>query len=129
MPLVSFILSKKKKHFIFYSDNCAAQNKDRFYVSMLWLCMQRFNLLSITHKYLEKGHTQNEGDSIHASYIEHASRNISVYTTSQWAATVRSARPRKPYYVTEMRLIDFYNFKSLALKIKNIQINTKNSKV
>ena len=94
---------------------------------MLCLCMQGFNLLSVTHKYLEKGHTQNEGDFIHAS-IEHASRNSYVYTTSQWAATVRSARQRQHYYVTEISLMDFDQFKIFALKIKNIQMNTKNNK-
>jgi hypothetical protein len=129
--LFHFIKQKSeegKKKFIFYSDNCAAQNKNKFYIGMLWYCLKKFNLKSITHKYLEKGHTQNEGDSIHAT-IENASKNISVYSTSQWAAIIRSARPVKPYFVNEMSLADFFDFKSLASKIKNFHFNTENEKI
>ena len=68
------------------------------------------NLDSDEHKYLEKDHTQNEGDSIHAT-IEHASRNISIYTTGQWAAVIRTARPgRRPYIVKELSQSNFFDF-------------------
>ena len=60
---------------------------------MLWYCLQKFDLSSIEHKYLEKGHTFNENDSAHSA-IENASRNVPVYTTPQWAATVRKSRPK-----------------------------------
>ena len=95
-----------KKKFVFYSDNCGAQNKNKHYVSMLWYALQKFNLQYIEHKYLEKGHTQNENDSVHAS-IERASRNVCVYTTPQWATLIRSARRKHPYNVKEMDLADF----------------------
>ena len=58
-----------KREFIFFSDNCSTQNKNRFYVTMLWFCLLKFGISSITHKYLEK---VNENDSIHAT-IESAS--------------------------------------------------------
>ena len=119
---------KGKKNFIFYSDNCCAQNKNRYYVTMLWYCLQKFSLSSINHKYLEKGHTQNENDSIH-SVVESASRNISVYTTPQWAATVRHARPKQPYIVKEMSVEDFYDFKSMSTELKNFETNVDNDKV
>ena len=88
-------VSEGKKQFIFYSDNCCSQNKNRFYVTMLWFCIQKFKIQSITHRYLEKGHTQNENDAVHAT-IESVSRNIPVFTSSQWAAIIRSARRDQP---------------------------------
>jgi hypothetical protein len=42
---------------------------------MLWFAIQMFDLKSIEHKYLEKGHTQNENDSVHAA-LETANRNV-----------------------------------------------------
>ena len=83
--------SSGKTKFKFYSDNCGGQNKNRQYISMLWYCFQKFSIQSVEHSYLEKGHTQNEGDSVHAT-IEYSSRNTPVYTTGQWAAVVRTAR-------------------------------------
>ena len=80
----AFIDQKSKlgvKDFVFYSDNCHAQNKNRYYITMLWFCLHKYKLHSITHKYLEKGHTFNENDSIHAT-VEHASKKIHIYNCS-----------------------------------------------
>ena len=82
---------------------------------MLWYALQKFQMQSIIQKYLEKGHTFHEGDSIHSS-VESASRNNKIYTTPQWAATIRTARPRKPYIVQELNVQDFFDFKVLAKK-------------
>lgn len=73
---------KGKKKFVFYSDNCTAQNKNKYYLSMLWYCLKTFNLDYIKHKYLEKGHTQSENDSVHAA-IEATVKHLSIYTTAQ----------------------------------------------
>ena len=62
----------------------------------LLTCLRKFNLNSIVHRYLEKGHIQNEGDTIHAS-IEHASRNIQVYTTDHWATLISTACHKNLY--------------------------------
>ena len=107
---------KGKKNFIVYSDNYCAQNKNRYYVTMLWYCLQKFSLSSITHKYLEKGHTQNENDNIRSA-VDSASRNISVYAIPQLAATVRNARPKQSYIVKETSVEDFYDFKSLSTEL------------
>ena len=92
---------------------------------MLWYCLQKFNLSSITHKYLEKGHTFNENDSVH-SIIETASKNIPHNPNT---ATVRNARPKRPYKVKEMTIQDLFYFKKVAENIKNFEINTKNDKI
>lgn len=117
-----------KRKFIFYSDNCAAQNKNTFYVTMLWYALQKLSLKSIEHKYLENGHTQNENDSIHSS-IESASKNISIYTTPQWASTVKLARPSHPYQVKEMSLSDFIDFKEVSKHLKKFDLDLNREKV
>lgn len=125
---INIMSQKGKKNFIFYSDNCCAQNKNRYYVTMLWYCLQKFHPSSITHKYLEKGHTQNENDSVHSA-VESASRNVSIYTTPQWAATVRKARPKQPHIVKEMSVEDCCDFKSMSTELKNVDTITDNEKV
>ena len=113
---------------VFYSDNCGGQNKNTSFVSMLWYALQKFNFTSVEHKFLEKGHTQNENDSIHAA-IENASRKISVYTTPQWAAIVSAAKHQKPYIVKEMDINDFYNFKEVSKQLKNLDLDVNREKV
>lgn len=39
--------------------------------------------VKIVHRFLEKGHTQNEGNSIHAS-IENAHKGKEIYVPAQW---------------------------------------------
>ncbi|WAQ93514.1 hypothetical protein MAR_005985, partial [Mya arenaria] len=117
-----------KTQFIFYSDNCCSQNKNKFYVTMLWFCLLKFKLTSITHRYLEKGNTQNENDSINTT-IEKASKHVKIYTTPQWAAVIRMKRRGHPYNVREMSFKDFIDFKQLSKNIKNFEVNTDGLKV
>ena len=117
-----------KQNFVFYSDNCWAQNKNKHYVSMLWYAMQKFELTSIEHKYLEKGHTQNENDSVHAA-IETACRHVSVYTTPQWAAIISTARAKQPYKVNELNYTDFIDFKQVSKVLKNFDLDDNREKV
>lgn len=51
----------------FYSDNCPGQNKIKFILALYIHAVRWFkNIKTITYKYLIKGHTQNEGDSVHS---------------------------------------------------------------
>ena len=50
-----------------FSDNCPGQNRNRFVVFCLWYCRKQFELKRIAHTYLEKGHTETENDSVHAT--------------------------------------------------------------
>ncbi|KAF0753072.1 Uncharacterized protein FWK35_00014280 [Aphis craccivora] len=50
------------KELSFYSDNCAGQNRNRFIYSM-WEYAAYSLKVNIMHTFLEKGHTQNEGDN------------------------------------------------------------------
>lgn len=110
------------KKIIFYSDNCSGQNRNRFVFSMMAFAAIFFKI-DITHRFLEKGHTQNEGDSMHA-VIENAKKRQSVlYVPEQWVTLIRMSKTTgKPYSVTEMSQDDFYNFKILS-EDKNWQID------
>ena len=57
---------KSQKHFIFWCDNCGAQNKNWIFISALWLISQCYvQIESIQLKYFEKGHTFMRPDSAH----------------------------------------------------------------
>ena len=121
-------MSKEEKKNLLYADNCAAQNKNKYLASMYCYAIQKLNFESIEQKYLEKGHTQNENDSVHAC-IERASRPVCVYTTPQWAAVIRTACRKNPYHVKEMDLPDFFYFKSISKLLKIFDLDLNRNKV
>jgi hypothetical protein len=99
--------------FYFYSDNCAGQNKNRIILAMYLYCAEKYSV-SITHRYFEKGHTQNEGDSMH-SVIERAKKNKTIYVPDQIYFLAENAKTAgKPYNVKIMEQDDFYDFKSIS---------------
>ncbi|XP_063635068.1 uncharacterized protein LOC134805772 [Cydia splendana] len=64
---VKAIQLKSKLDVIFYSDNCTGQHKNHFMIALYVYVVNNFeHINSITHKFLIKGHTQNEGDSAHS---------------------------------------------------------------
>jgi len=116
------------KKFIYYSDNCFSQNKNKFYLAMLWYALNKFEIECIEHKYLEKGHTFNEYDSVHAA-IENASKHKTIYTTAQWAGIFQTARRGHPCVVKEIALQDLFNFKAVADIWKNFDLSESRKKV
>jgi len=100
------------KEFSFYSDNNAGQNRNRFIYSM-WEYAAYSLKVNIMHTFLEKGHTQNEGHSMHAT-IECAKKNKAIYVPAQWVILVRCAKVKKSYIVFEMCNQDFLDFKPLV---------------
>lgn len=77
---------------------------------------------------MEKGHTQNEGDSVHSA-IERASDRKLIYAPEEWYCLVRWAKSEgNPYTVKEMANEDFYDFKKL-LTNKNWTKNTDKIRV
>lgn len=129
------IAKQGKKHVIFYSDNCVAQNKNKFLFSMYLYCVENLDINSITHKYLVVGHTENEGDSMHACIEKEKKRVLKsgpLYTPSQLSAVITCAKKSgNPYRVTEMHSLDFVNWKAVAEKMgKNFNVSaTNNEKV
>lgn len=98
--------------FSFYSDNCSGQNRNKFLFTMYSFLAQKHNII-IRHTFLEKGHTETEGDSMH-SVIERASKHVPIFTPDQWYTLVRTAKKNKPYNVIEMDKEDFFDLKALT---------------
>ena len=100
----------------FFSDNTAAQNRNRFVAFTLWYARKHLGFQKLMHTFLEVGHTETENDSVHSS-IESKSRRITLYTPEQWYSTVRSCRMSKPYKVIEMSHEDFINWKAMSEEV------------
>lgn len=107
---------------VFYSDNCAGQNKNKFMIALYLYAVQTLpNLKSITHKYLVKGHTQNEGDSAHSQIerqVKRLLRSGPIYTPDGFIGAIKTARKKsEPIHVNEMCFEDFYDWKSVCNQI------------
>lgn len=97
--------------FRFWSDNCTGQNRNRIVFAAYMILVQRYNI-TIKHTFLEKGHTQQEGDSVHA-LIERCAKNKLIYTPMEWFTLVRWAKQDgTPYNVIEMDHTNFSDYKS-----------------
>ena len=99
------------KDIIFWSDNCAGQNKNKFMIALYLYAVQKYNIDTITHKFLIKGHTQNEGDSAHSvieRQIKRLLRSGPVYVPETLVAAIRMAKKTgEPFCVTELSYNDF----------------------
>ena len=71
------------KEFVCFTDNCGGQNKNKFIAAMYLHAVRTLSVERICHIFLERGHTENEGDSVHAT-IERAARRANVYAPLQW---------------------------------------------
>lgn len=58
------VINNGVKEFDFYSDSCSSQNKNQFLFAMYYIASMKFDI-KIRHRYLIKGHTQMECDSVH----------------------------------------------------------------
>ena len=67
----------------------------------------------VDHYFMEKGHIQNEADSIHA-LIERTAKTINVYTTQQWYTVVQTAKKTDPSYRVKEMETSMLNFDKLG---------------
>lgn len=111
----------KKLNVTFYSDNCCGQNKNKFITSLYSYAVTCFeNIYTITHKYLIKGHTQNEGDNVHSLIEKEIKRNKKsgpIYTPYQYVTLIKSSRKNgKSFIVIELTHEFFVDLKVLQEK-------------
>lgn len=101
----------------FFSDNCCGQNKNRFIVTMYLYALNRLNIKSITHKFLIKGHTQNEGDNVHKLIETEITKNLKsgpIYSPHQYVALMKNAKKKGlPFNVHELDYTSFFDLKQL----------------
>lgn len=119
----------------FYSDNCTGQNKNKFTIAMFLYAVQKLpNIITINHKFLICGHTQNEGDSAH-SLIEKAVKRYAkkspIYTPATYTDIIKKAKPNKPFFeLIEMTQTDFVDFKKLQTQLgSNFDTTTTGEKL
>jgi len=98
------------REFSFYSDNCSGQNRNRFiYAAYAHFAAQ--HRVSVTHRFLEPGHTQMEADSVHAQ-IEKAKQHCKIFTPQQWYGVMASAKKTgHPYEVVEIDRSEIFDLK------------------
>lgn len=117
---------------VFYSDNCCGQQKNKFMLAMYQYAINEFpKIKSITHKFLIKGHTQNEGDAVHSIIqrnINSALKSSPIYVPDQYITLIKTAKKKgTPFTVKELTHESFMNLKSLA--IGNYTTNENGGKV
>jgi len=87
---------KNEGDVIFYYDNCPGQNKNKFILALYIHAVRQFkNIKTITHKYLIKGHTQNEGDSVHSLIERQCKKQLKsgpIYTPEAFVSIIRTAK-------------------------------------
>lgn len=111
----------KTLHITFFSDNCCGQNKNKYITTLYSYAVSKFeNIHSITHKYLVKGHTQNEGDNVHSLIEKEIKRNKKsgpLYTPYQYITLIKNSRKTgKPFNVKELTYDFFKDLKILQEK-------------
>lgn len=104
-------VSETVRHIIFWSDGCTNQNRNAILANAL-LMVAKQRSITITHKYLEKGHTQMECDSMHST-IERQLKNRDIYSPAQYVDVCRNARLTKPYIVEYLQHTFFSKFSTM----------------
>lgn len=112
---------------VFYSDNCCGQQKNQFIIGVYIYAVQYLKIKSITHKFLIRGHTQNEGDAVHSvieKQVKRCLRSGPIYVPSQYISAIRSAKKRgTPFIVNEMGYGDFIDIKQLPVPRLNKDVD------
>lgn len=85
---------------------------------MYLYAVERFQVKSILHKFLIRGHTQNEGDSVHSTIeksLKKAKKSGPIYVPDQYVSLIRSAKKKGyPFIVKEMSFRHFMDLKLLS---------------
>lgn len=89
----------------------------RFVFAMYLYAVQTLPVNSITHKYLVRGHTQNEGDTIHSiieKSVKRAKKAGPIYVPDQLVTLIRTSKKKgNPLKVKELSFTDFIDLKQL----------------
>ena len=95
-------------------DNCYGQNKNKsIIVCFFWIIQKYSQIKQINQKFLLKGHTYMEADTVHALIERKRKRttNMSILTPGDSQQLVRHTSNK--YCVHNIELEDFKNFESL----------------
>lgn len=114
---------KSIKNITLFSDGCLGQNKNSIIPAMLMYCLNKFlSLETISIRYFETSHGQNEGDAAHSAIATAISTAGNIYVPSQLHPIVALARRKQPYKVIPLKYNDFLDFKSFSKEIRILSI-------
>ena len=94
---IESIVSSDVNHVIVYSDGCGYQNRNSILANTLCHLSRKLNV-TITQKFLEKGHTQMEVDSVH-SVVERKIKRKNIYVPQNYVEILQEVRPAHPFVV------------------------------
>ena len=111
--LENAVASRSIKTIILYSDGCCYQNRNVILSnSLLRLAIEA--KITIIQKYLEKGHTWMEVDSVHST-IERRLRHRQIYWPAEYIEVISSARSHpRPYIVKDLHFSFFRDFSKIT---------------
>ncbi len=109
--------------YILYSDGCTYQNRNVILASALNRFAKQHGKI-IIQKILEKGHTQMEVDSVHAT-IERKLKNKSIFCPADYIQIMREARSRPSPYTVKYLTYDFFTDFSNTRPLTSIRPGTK----
>jgi hypothetical protein len=112
-----------------FSDTCGGQNRNQNIAAIVAHAVTALDHLQIIEqKFLEKGHSYMECDSMHASN-EHAKKNVAVFSVSAWRSIIELARRKNPYTAKQLEYKDFLDLKALADQIVKNRTKDENGNV
>jgi len=107
-------LPKSVEQISMFSDTCGGQNRNQNIMAMLFYAVHSIDhLTTIEQKFLEKGHSYMECDSMHSA-IDYARKNTSVFSVSSWKSIFEIARRKNPYKVHQLNHTQFKDCKALC---------------
>nr|XP_026498301.1 uncharacterized protein LOC113402304 [Vanessa tameamea] len=106
------IIEERPKDIVIFSDGCTSQNRNVVVSNALLRLAMEKNIV-ITQKFLEKGHTQMEVESVH-SIIERKLKNREIYLPSQYSSITKEARLNPSPY--EVATVEHTFFKDYSIK-------------
>lgn len=99
---------------VYYSDSCSGQQRNLPFATMCLYSVQHLPIKTITHNFFERGHSQMEGDSVHAT-IEKATKKHDMFSPMDWMSAVSNSKISAPRYkVIEIATANIKDFKELA---------------
>lgn len=105
-------MDPNNKLIILYSDGCGAQNRNSI-LSKALLNFSMENNVCIIQKYLEKGHTQMECDSMHSTIERKISGRV-INVPADYVNLLKTARKNpRPYDVQYLNHAYFKNFSKI----------------
>lgn len=111
-----------------FSDGCPGQNKNSVIASMLLYSVQRIVALeTISLKFFESSHGQNEGDSAHSAICRAIRGAGDIFVPTQLHPVIKLARRQQPYTVISMNWKDFKDFKLYSKTLRILKVRTSDS--